>query len=318
MIGTNDTRAVTVAGPATYNGRMKRLLLPASALVLVLTACGAGAKPAPRVAEVGAHVPSVHVLAARRERSAMREAKRLLREFAPPPGAHAIHVRPGEFAGAHVLHRSGSTLAAESAAVHAFWSVRKPLGAVAAFVRAHPLPGFGGRGAEYGTNVPHFLRWGRSSPTGSPTRYLTVTAVALPHHTVIRADVQVEWTYPRAPSEKAPSGTSTIVLHGYMLTKRWTDPAKVARIVRWFNALPVSPPRVHIACLLALAARVTLSFRNARGSWLAKASVPRTSADVCQPIGFSIGGHAQKPLVDAYAGRSFVERLMVKLLVTHR
>jgi len=32
--------------------RMKRSLLPASALVLVVTACGAGAKPAPRVTEV--------------------------------------------------------------------------------------------------------------------------------------------------------------------------------------------------------------------------------------------------------------------------
>jgi hypothetical protein len=29
---------------------MKRLLLPVSALVLVVTACGAGANPAPRVA----------------------------------------------------------------------------------------------------------------------------------------------------------------------------------------------------------------------------------------------------------------------------
>jgi hypothetical protein len=29
---------------------MKRLLLPASALVLVVTACGAGANPAPQVA----------------------------------------------------------------------------------------------------------------------------------------------------------------------------------------------------------------------------------------------------------------------------
>jgi hypothetical protein len=35
---------------------MKRLLLPASALVLVVTACGAGARPAPRVTEVGARL----------------------------------------------------------------------------------------------------------------------------------------------------------------------------------------------------------------------------------------------------------------------
>jgi hypothetical protein len=31
---------------------MKRFLLPASALVLVVTACGAGAKPAPRETEI--------------------------------------------------------------------------------------------------------------------------------------------------------------------------------------------------------------------------------------------------------------------------
>jgi hypothetical protein len=30
---------------------MKRFLLPASALVLVVTACGAGTKPAPRVTD---------------------------------------------------------------------------------------------------------------------------------------------------------------------------------------------------------------------------------------------------------------------------
>jgi hypothetical protein len=40
---------VTFAAAATYRPGMKRLLLPASALVLVVTACGAGAKPAPRV-----------------------------------------------------------------------------------------------------------------------------------------------------------------------------------------------------------------------------------------------------------------------------
>jgi len=35
---------------------MKRFLLPASALVLVVTACGAGAKPAPRVTQMAARV----------------------------------------------------------------------------------------------------------------------------------------------------------------------------------------------------------------------------------------------------------------------
>ncbi len=49
---------------------MKRVVLPASALILVVTACGAGAKPAPRVAEVGAQLPSVRMIAAQRELAA--------------------------------------------------------------------------------------------------------------------------------------------------------------------------------------------------------------------------------------------------------
>jgi hypothetical protein len=51
---------------------MKRLVLPATALVLVVTACGAGAKPAPRLAEAEARVPTVHALVAQRKQRAPR------------------------------------------------------------------------------------------------------------------------------------------------------------------------------------------------------------------------------------------------------
>jgi hypothetical protein len=102
---------------------MKRFLLPASALVLVVTACGAGAKPAPRLTEVGARLtPNVDTLARRREHAAAREAKRLVREFLPPPGARRIS-EP----------RSGTGPLGESVDVHRFWSVRQPLEGVIAF-----------------------------------------------------------------------------------------------------------------------------------------------------------------------------------------
>jgi hypothetical protein len=39
---------------------MKRFLLPAGALVLVVTACGAGVEPAPRVTEVAAPLIRTH------------------------------------------------------------------------------------------------------------------------------------------------------------------------------------------------------------------------------------------------------------------
>src|SRR5215467_12194572 len=99
---------------------MKRFLLPASALVLVVTACGAGTKPAPRVTEVDARLmPNVHVLAARREHAAAREARRLLREFVPPPGARRISA-PANYGGA--LRRSGAGPSGEAVDVHRFWS----------------------------------------------------------------------------------------------------------------------------------------------------------------------------------------------------
>jgi hypothetical protein len=41
---------------------MRRFLLPATALVLVVTACGAGAKPAPRLAEAAVRQPTVRAL----------------------------------------------------------------------------------------------------------------------------------------------------------------------------------------------------------------------------------------------------------------
>ncbi|HEY3549793.1 MAG TPA: hypothetical protein VGK69_01895 [Gaiellaceae bacterium] len=90
-----------------------------------------------------------------------------------------------------------------------------------------------------------------------------------------------------------PSATSAIVIHGYKLSKKITDPAEVGRIVRWFDVLPIEPPHVRVACSLTLAAQVTLSFRNTRGSWLAQAGVPRTPASVCQPIGFTIAERLQ-------------------------
>jgi hypothetical protein len=57
---------------------MGRFLLPATALVLVVTACGAGIKPAPRLAEAAARRPSIQALVAQRKRVAVSEARSLL------------------------------------------------------------------------------------------------------------------------------------------------------------------------------------------------------------------------------------------------
>ncbi|HEY2310675.1 MAG TPA: hypothetical protein VGH46_06130 [Gaiellaceae bacterium] len=281
---------------------MKCALLPASALVLVVTACGAGATSAPRVTEVGARVQSINLVAVRRKATALREATLLLHEFVPPPGARSIP-KPRGYGG--VLRQSGSGPLGETADAHEFWSVRRQLPAVAAFVRAHRPPGLRNSGATYGSNVPHYLMWSFSSQR----RYLNVTAVALPGRTIVRLDAKVLWIYPRSQSERVPAATREIVVTSPKVSREVTDPATVARISRWFDALPISPPGIAIACPLALAQSIGISFRNAHGAWLAQAEAPPTSANICDTIAFQIDGHTEKPLIDSGVGDSFVRRL---------
>ncbi len=101
-----------------------------------------------------------------------------------------------------------------------------------------------------------------------------------------------------------------------------TDPAKVAEIIRWFDALPLSPPGIAVACPLGPGADITLSFRSTNGTWLARATLPPTSANICDTIDFQIGGRAEKPLIDSGVGDSFVRRLQdilgVQLILVYR
>jgi hypothetical protein len=187
---------------------------------------------------------------------------------------------------------------------------------VTAFVRAHRLHGFGHFGALWYTGKPHYLAMGSSwpaAPDSIPRRYFDVTVVGLPHVTVLRVDARVVWTYPRSPGEKVPSGVRRIDVRipraHRVRTVRVRDSGKVARIIRWLDALPVSPPGVRVPCLGGARGDIELSFRNARGAVLAHATVPRSSAGSCDPIAFAIGGHSQRPLVDGFTRESFTARL---------
>jgi hypothetical protein len=212
---------------------MRRFLPLGTAFLLVVTACGAGSKPAPRLSNLAAHTrPSTHALAAAREREAGRKAEQLLR-------------------------------------------LRQEL--------------------------------------------LTVAILRVAGGTDLRVDAGVGWTYPRAPSEVVPAGVRDIDIRDGRLARRVRDQAKVARIVRWFDALDVAPPTVHIYCPLILAARVTFVFRSAGGARLASAIVPSRPANACDSIAFSIHGHRQTPLVDVTLGRrAFVNRVQRLLGVCFR
>jgi hypothetical protein len=284
-----------------------KLLLPAAALVLALAACASG-RPAnphvsPHVATTKQPRPSVKAIAAARERAAGRQAAALLRRLVLP--AHAAASRPPHGYGG-VLRQAGPTPAAKVVDRHRFWTIRAPLASVEAFVTEHRPRGFrfgsSGRTGDSANEELSFVAAGR-------THWLNVTVVGLPGRTVVRADALVVWDYPRSPHEQVPAGVSEIDVEAPKVSRTVTDPATVARIVHWFDALPITPPGIAVMCPLEIGQTITLSFVSAGGAVLAKATLPSRRAWICDTIDFWIGKRRQTPLVDSLRGPGFVSRL---------
>jgi hypothetical protein len=287
---------------------MKRLLGVGIAAT-VLTACAAGHAPASQVTNGGPKVrqPSVKTIAAARERVALRKAGKLLRQVALPAGAvRVLHVPvTGEFISYSGLGTSVVTMTAER---HAFWRVRQSVESVVNFVKAHPVPGLessGGGGLPGGSQSIQF--YGHGSPM---RRMVSVGAARAGGWTYVRVDAGAAWIYPRSPREALPAGVREIDINGGGVKRHVVDAADVARIVRWFGKLTVTPPGANVGCMLVIASRATYVFRSASGEALASATVPAEPANGCDSIEFSLGGKQQTPLIDTTAPKdAFVMRV---------
>lgn len=294
---------------------MKRVLLPASVVVLALTACGAGhhasALPASRVTKtterVSAPQPSLKAIAAARERAAAREATALLRRFVAPPGA--VRTRdPRGFAGA------GEPLPAEQVVDRvAFWRAPGSFSSAVSYVRAHPPAGF--RYYQSGESTDLGPRWAFVTFYQRNVRFLGVDVTESRGRIVLRVDANVVWF---GPHEKVPPGTAEVDISVLSVSRRVTDPTRVAKIVRWIDALPLRPEATMSCGVDSDAAPpVEFVFRSVNGTRLASASAPWGPADVCYPIDFSIGGKQRGALlVDRPNGPSFVHRVEKLLGVT--
>lgn len=279
---------------------MRRALAIMTGATLVLAAS----------ALAGSRQPSTKEIAALREHVAARQATALLREFVPPPGAYRIRNAPGS---------TGGWPLGEVVDRHHFWAVPKTLD-VAAYLAAHPVRGVQARRSEDG---PHVFSWELSWPSqGASRRLLTVVAIPRHRRATLRVDAKVVWIYPRSPSEKVPAGVRQITIRAPKIHLKVTDRATVERVVRWFDALPVSPPGVAVPCGPILGADIMLSFRSAGGRPLARAELPRIPAGVCDSISFAIGRHSQMPLIDNYypyrgSFLGHVQRLLGVQLLLH-
>ncbi|HLX32821.1 MAG TPA: hypothetical protein VKR79_08655 [Gaiellaceae bacterium] len=251
--------------------------------------------------------PGVKAIAAERERAAGREASALLRRFVPPPGA--ARLARGPRLPATAWPSSGPT--GKFAVRERYWRTSESIDAVVAFVQAHPPRAMTSQPASSGPGF-RILDFGSRG-----TRYLDVTALRHAGRTFVRVQADVVWIYPRSPEERVPAGVTEIDVRAPKVSRHVTGPAKVATIVRWFDALPISPPGVVLPCPLVIGPKIEFVFRSASGARLASASAPSLGkAWICDAIAFSIHGHRQTALVDAQRGHGFVYRVQHLLGVT--
>lgn len=241
-------------------------------------------------------------------RSELRDPARLLRLFPVPPRATLINPPYGN--GPRVLRESSSQLAFPSESRHRIWRVRMPFGQALAFVKAHrPAAVITHFGESIGglTMRNREATWTfRAIPHLIPFRWLSVTLVELaPRTTAIRVDAQDSWSV-RPPDEKLPAGIREVTISRSRwkqypaLFLRVTDPKRVRKVIRRFDALPAVDPVLQrrLMCPLLFGPSTTVDFRSASGGILAHAELFGLGGvgSVCNHISFYVDGREETPL----------------------
>jgi hypothetical protein len=282
----------------TYSWCMPRLRLGLPIALLAVAALAAAALAAPTTTG--------------NRRLARRDAPQLLARLKLPARAERSPSEPGGDGGwlARPASISGTEVVTDN---HGWWRITGTTPpAVIAYIEAHPPFGstpagvsgsFGGDGfAGQSYTVQWPTRAGRLS-----SRQLIVEAVNLRDGAVgVRADAEDVWIVTRSPHERVPSGvheidvTSAEPAKSPIVSRSVTDPAKVRRIIDLIDRMPVVQPAVYSCPAEFVVPIVTFEFRAAAGGAVladAQASDYGYPSEPCNPIDFSIGNRAQKPLI---------------------
>jgi hypothetical protein len=222
---------------------------------------------------------------------------------------------------AHVGVPAGSRLVAQGtsrryADAHRTWKVHMYFEDIFAFVQEHRQRGSSVDGSGAGS------RWGIVNE-----RDLFLTFPAIPHRissreidfhfyklpggwTRFTADAGDSWVVARSPNEKVPAGVTSIVVHGPRnLARRFTSPQRVARIVRWFDSLPVGARNPGNWCTLHITPPgppvLVVDLLGSDGTKLATGSGTEIPYACDGNMYVSIRGHDEAPLITG----SFLRRI---------
>jgi hypothetical protein len=304
--------------------------------LLTLSGCaGAGKTDQPAKIAPAAHVGRASDAATANRAAAQRDATDLLTRLRLPPGATPVGIEPS---GDHsYLKATGELLDdAARATAHAWATIDEPPSEVIAYLSAHPPAGSSQSGTgAIGNGDSHTLAseimfaW---PPVGNVLGYreLQVTVTSLDSgETGILAQAQSDWTVLRSWRERVPAGVTRVRITLQRAPRRigltklgplshalLTTPAEVARAVSLVDSLAVVQPIV-LPCPMEgePAGALTVTYgAGPAGPALAQATVPLFpggrdgGGGECDPIRFSIRGHAQTGLVgDSFAQE--IERL---------
>lgn len=182
------------------------------------------------------------------------------------------------------------------------WRVHLPLDQVFAWEDAHRPRGStkdgAGTGSKWGVLTDRELMYLYPPIAGRISdRRLNFNLIVKPGGwTRIYVWVQDTPIVARSPNERLPVGVTQVVFRSHLIT----DHAKVAKIVHWFDALPIVQPGIgSCAWYSSNSSVVHLDFGNAAGNVVAHASLALRyglRSDRCSPITFDVGGHPQSPI----------------------
>ena len=278
-------------------------------LGLALTACGSSG-------HVYSQGPGPHLVppspiafrfsAGSNREFARRDVQKLIRDVVVPPSARRVpevpKSAPSWFRGELSHDFRGTAFA------HRVWVVDAPLKDVVRYVRMHARPrprpamnGFHRPTDRIGSRPSDYYEF-RPVPGRTENRWLNVAMLALPSGgTVVTAQAGDQWINPPPASAEVPGTVRRIDV-----TSRYGSNAPrvrvhirnrydVGSVVSWLNGLGVAP---HVFCLGGQFGEptVTLTFRDAHGAVIARATIGNSPLDHCGALSLTVKGRKAPPL----------------------
>jgi hypothetical protein len=203
-----------------------------------------------------------------RQRAAA-DARAILGEFAPPPGAVRLAGRPALPGGWGRYPVMGLNSTAQADAV-GYWRARGAATALLAWEKAHISRSFSRQDVIIGPPSWNTVYSLPAVPGVLPVREMNVQVFdAGGGAVVIMADAMVSWQPPRPASEVVPASVTVVTIAtagpwpGNPAPVTITSPPVVRRLAALVNGLPVSTAGQGVPCPMAIG--FTLTFRAAAG-----------------------------------------------------